>query len=48
MGNTKKVTSLSNVQMEIGNFSQIFFFEKLIIKQKNKNKIDKKKKKIQK
>ena len=31
MGNTKKVTSLSNVQMEIGNFSQIFF-EKLIIK----------------
>ena len=27
MGNTKKVTSLSNVQMEIGNFSQIFFWK---------------------
>ena len=39
MGNTKKVTSLSNVQMEIGNFSQIFIFLKLIIKPKNKKKI---------
>ena len=39
MGTQKKVTSLSNIQKEVNNFSLDFKKKKIAMKQINKNKI---------